>query len=123
VANANNLIPGAHGLTVDEQSRGGRESAKKRKEKRKLREIVESLLQKKVSDLPTAKKIAEALGASEDISVKELAVLALLANTLLKGDIEDFEALEKILGEDKEEEVDETAASIEIIVEDASQDE
>ena len=72
--------------------------------------------------MPTAKKIAESLGASEDISVKELAVLALLANTLIKGDASDFEILEKFIGEENES-VEEAATSIEIIVEDASVDE
>ena len=122
MANNQNLVRGGHRLTAEEVSRGGRNSGKKRKEQRKLREIANTLLSSRVADLPTAKKIAESLGASEDISVKELAVLALLANTLIKGDASDFEILEKFIGEENES-VEEAATSIEIIVEDASVDE
>lgn len=122
MANNQNLVRGGHSFTLEEASKGGRNSGKKRKEQRKLREIANTLLSSRVSDLPTAKKIAESLGASEDISVKELAVLALLANTLIKGDASDFEILEKFIGEENES-VEEAATSIEIIVEDASVDE
>ena len=122
MANNQNLVRGGHSFTPEEASRGGKNSGKKRKEQRKLREIANTLLSSRVADLPTAKKIAESLGASEDISVKELAVLALLANTLIKGDASDFEILEKFIGEENES-VEEAATSIEIIVEDASVDE
>jgi hypothetical protein len=122
MANEQNLKRDAHRLTPEEASRGGKKSAKVRREKRKLREIANELLGSNVSDLPTAKKIAESLGASNDISFKELAVLAILANTLLKGDVNDLEVLEKFIGEEQET-TEEAATSIEIIVEDASRDE
>ena len=122
MANNQNLVRGGHSFTLEEASKGGRNSGKKRKEQRKLREIANTLLSSRVADLPTAKKIAESLGASEDISVKELAVLALLANTLIKGDASDFEVLEKFIGEE-DESTDNAATTIEIIVEDASVDE
>ena len=122
MANEQNLKRDAHQLTAEEASRGGKNSAKARKEKRKLREIANALLETKVANLPTAKKIAESLGASNDISFKELAVLAILANTLLKGDASDLEVLQKFIGEEHET-TDESATSIEIIVEDASRDE
>lgn len=44
MANEKNLIPGAHALTVEEASKGGINSGKARREKRKMKEAFEELL-------------------------------------------------------------------------------
>lgn len=44
MANEKNLIPGAHALTVEEASKGGVNSGKARREKRKMKEAFEELL-------------------------------------------------------------------------------
>ena len=44
MANNYNLIPGAHKLTVEEQSRGGQRSGEVRREKQQLRQIVNEVL-------------------------------------------------------------------------------
>jgi hypothetical protein len=44
VANEKNLIPQAHELTVDEQSRGGKVSGKARREKANLRKMAQAIL-------------------------------------------------------------------------------
>lgn len=45
MANNQNLIPQAHVLTVAEQSRGGKQSAKKRKEKKAFKDALLALLE------------------------------------------------------------------------------
>lgn len=45
MANNKNLIPQAHVLTVAEQSRGGKQSAKKRKEKKAFKDALLALLE------------------------------------------------------------------------------
>lgn len=46
--NKNNLIPGAHKLTVEEQSRGGKASVKSRRKKKLLKEIICEELDKNI---------------------------------------------------------------------------
>lgn len=48
--NANNLIPGAHKLTVDEASKGGKASGKARREKRMLADALQELLDREYTD-------------------------------------------------------------------------
>ena len=50
MANEHNLIPGAHKLTVEEQSRGGVKSGEKRRALRSMRDGVEALLDDKAPD-------------------------------------------------------------------------
>ena len=52
MANEQNLVMGgaAHKLTVEEASRGGRASGKKRRERRLMREILEDMLVKKYTN-------------------------------------------------------------------------
>ena len=44
MANADNLIPAAHKLTVEEQSAGGKASGAARRKKREIREMLEEYL-------------------------------------------------------------------------------
>ena len=48
--NKKNLIPQSHVLTVAEQSKGGKQSAKKRKEKKAFRESLLSLLNEEAKE-------------------------------------------------------------------------
>lgn len=50
MANEQNLIPGAHSLTVEEASKGGKRSGESRRKKRQLREAFEELLSKEYTD-------------------------------------------------------------------------
>lgn len=64
MANAKNLVPQAHVLTVDEQSKGGRQSAKKRKEKKLFKDALLLLLDEKIKDRdgnPTKKTYQDAI--------------------------------------------------------------
>lgn len=50
MANEKNLIPQAHELTVDEQSRGGKASGKARREKANLRKMAQAILDGSFTD-------------------------------------------------------------------------
>lgn len=50
MANEQNLIPGAHKLTVEEQSAGGRASGEARRKKKLMREAFEELLSRDYHD-------------------------------------------------------------------------
>ena len=50
MANNKNLVPQAHVLTVDEQSRGGKQSARKRKEKKLFKDALLLLLETENKD-------------------------------------------------------------------------
>lgn len=50
LANEQNLIPGAHKLTVEEQSAGGVASGKARREKKLLRELAQMILEEEITD-------------------------------------------------------------------------
>lgn len=50
MANEQNLIPQAHKLTVEEQSRGGKKSGEKRRQMRLMRECAEILMSKEYTN-------------------------------------------------------------------------
>lgn len=50
MANRKNLVPQAHKLTVDEQSKGGKKSVKSKKQKKFIKEQLESMLQQNLTD-------------------------------------------------------------------------
>ncbi|MBQ8689464.1 MAG: hypothetical protein IJ515_03780 [Clostridia bacterium] len=121
MANEKNLKPSAHHLTVEEQSKGGQNSAKARREKKKVRALLEQVMDGQVKKSPHLSVIADALGLERTKSVKELAVLALLANTIKKGDINDLEKIEELLGERSDGVGDDGGINITLTIKDLSE--
>lgn len=87
MANMQNLIPGAHPLTVEEASKGGKESAKARAAKRDLRKALEILLEKDFTD-----KNGNVLTGAE-------AITARLFEQAMKGNVKAFETLRDTVGQ------------------------
>ena len=102
MANKNNLIPQAHKLTVAEASKGGKNSAKARQEKKTIRIILEEYLKNDIKSNPSLHKIAHSAGISETKSIKELVTAVCLLNTLKKGDVDELQKLALLLGEDSQ---------------------
>lgn len=100
MANENNLIPQAHKLTVEEQSRGGKKSVQSRREKKTIQSILEDYLSKNVNSNKNLKKIAESAGIKGNQSIKELMTAVCILNTIKKGDVDKLLKLCEILGED-----------------------
>ena len=87
MANNKNLIPEAHKLTVEEQSAGGKASAKARAEKRDLRKALEALLEQTFTD----KKGVKRTGTQ--------AVTEKLFAEVMKGNVKAFEVLRDTVGQ------------------------
>lgn len=68
MANPENLVPGAHPLTVEEASRGGINSGKARRRAKTFAELVELYGKCKVSDPKMVEKLKEAGIAEEDFT-------------------------------------------------------
>ena len=95
-----NLIPQAHKLTVEEQSKGGKKSAESRREKKTVNKILTDFMNATVEEMPQLKELANTLGITSDKSLKELFVLKCIINNLEKGNLYDLEQLMQMLGED-----------------------
>lgn len=102
MANDENLIPGQHKLTVEEQSRGGRNSVISRNLRKKDREEWNELLSlpMKEGDLDELKSIAGIKGANLTLS-KQLK--AVLIREALKGNLKAYELLLRCTGMDEPE--------------------
>lgn len=87
MANEQNLIPGAHKLSVEEASKGGIASGKARAEKRDLRKALEMLLEQTFTD----KKGNTKTGTQ--------AVTERLFAEVMKGNVKAFEVLRDTVGQ------------------------
>lgn len=100
--NENNLIPGAHSLTVEEQSKGGKKSGEVRRRKRDMKACMQLLL-----SLPASKndyKVLSDMGVSvEDFSddiTNMLVVNAAILKAAKAGDIQAIRELRSIIRDD-----------------------
>jgi ribosome-binding factor A len=100
VANIENLIPQAHTLTVEEASKGGKNSVKARREKKTVQKILSDLLDSEIKDMPQFAKLASKIGVESDKSVKDIFTMVCLLNSVKSGNLGDLERLSKLLGED-----------------------
>lgn len=101
MANEQNLIPQAHILTVEEQSKGGQKSAQVRREKKTVQKILGDFLDTSAKDNPQIAKLAAKVGLKGDESIKDLFTIVCTLNTLKSGNLADLERLSKLLGEDR----------------------
>lgn len=83
MANPDNLIPQAHILTVEEASKGGKNSVKARREKATMKATLEMLLEEKAKNGQT---------------YRELATLGLLKGAI-NGNSNNYRTILEVLGE------------------------
>ena len=102
MANKENLIPQAHVLTVEEQSKGGQKSVEVRRQKKTVQKILNDFLSTAAKDNPQVSKLAAKMGLKSDDSIKDLFTIVCTLNTLKKGDISELEKIAKLLGEQTE---------------------
>lgn len=108
MANEQNLIPGQHKLTVEEQSRGGTNSGAARRRKRSLKEAADLFLSLPVTDTKTYNKMARAGVVPEDIDY-QMAVIIGLTTKAMKGDAKAAKVLMEMLGGAKADEAQDNA--------------
>ena len=102
MANKENLIPQAHVLTVEEQSKGGKKSVEVRRQKKTVQKILNDCLSTAAKDSPQVSKLAAKMGLQDDGSIKDLFTIVCTLNTLKDGNLSDLERLSKLLGEQTE---------------------
>ena len=102
MANKENLIPQAHVLTVEEQSKGGKKSVEVRRQKKTVQKILNDFLSTAAKDSPQVSKLAAKMGLKDDGSIKDLFTIVCTLNTLKDGNLSDLERLSKLLGEQTE---------------------
>ena len=102
MANKENLIPQAHVLTVEEQSKGGKKSVEVRRQKKTVQKILNDFLSTAAKDSPQVSKLAAKMGLQDDGSIKDLFTIVCTLNTLKSGNLSDLERLSKLLGEQTE---------------------
>lgn len=107
MANKENLIPQAHILTVEEQSKGGKASVESRRERKTFQKLAEAALSAAVQD-EDLKEFALKYGANEEeLDVKMLTVLGMVASAI-KGNHHAFDRLFELSGDNNEASADET---------------
>lgn len=104
MANEKNL---KHKLTVSEQRKGGIASARARRERRTVKEILSVLLSDNARSFKHFEEIASRLGLSKDSSIKEVFTYLCVFNSADNADLEDLNRLAQLLGED-----DDTSATV-----------
>ena len=100
MGNEQNLIPGAHKLTAEEQSLGGRRSGEAKRTNKLLKECMEKILSLEVQE-PKKRKILTDLGIeNEEVNNKVLLVAALFNKVVYTGDVAAFKEIRNLIGED-----------------------
>lgn len=102
--NENNLIPGAHELTVEEQSNGGKASGARRRKKRDMRKCMELLLSLPASTRDDYQVLSDMGVQFDELDENEitnmLAVNAALLRQAKLGDVAAIKELRSIIRDD-----------------------
>ncbi len=85
MANEQNLIPGGYKLSLEEQSRGGKQSGVVRRRKRTVKQAVELVMSLPVSDPKTKAKLKK-MGIDLDEADNQTAVVVGLFGRAANGD-------------------------------------
>ena len=116
MANSNNLIPGGHKLTLEEQSMGGIASGQARARKKSLREKAKLLMSLSIQDEKDKEKLKQ-LGIDEENMDNDMMNLVRMLTIIKKENFNSVGAFNSIkdLVEDKEEQVFTPKLQIEIV--------
>lgn len=111
MANEKNLKPVKTKSEARERGRnGGIKSGQVRREKRTIQQILKTITDGDTTTLSQFASIARKLGLESDKSIKEVYSIIALLNSVKTANLGDLEKLQKLLGEDKQ---DENASVIE----------
>lgn len=100
MANEQNLIPGAHKLTVEEASRGGVESGKIRR----LQGAIKKALESKASS-PEFSKLFDSFGIEKDSRDYASAIGCVVIEKAAKGDLQAIAFVRDTIGEKPAEDI------------------
>lgn len=99
-----NLIPGGHKLTLEEQSNGGKRSGEVRREKATMKKTLELLLD----------EIAKVDGNEEKLTYKQMSTLGLIKGAI-EGKAENYKTMLALLGELEEQQNETPSVNINIV--------
>lgn len=99
-----NLIPGGHKLTLEEQSNGGKRSGEVRREKATMKKTLELLLD----------EIAKVDGNEEKLTYKQMSTLGLIKGAM-EGKAENYKTMLALLGELEEQQNETPSVNINIV--------
>lgn len=85
MANEQNLVPQAHVLTVEEQSKGGQKSAEVKRQRKTLKELLELVADKQVNNDKIRKTLAE-IGINDEDMTNQMAVAVRIMLGAVNGD-------------------------------------
>lgn len=88
MANPSTLVPEAHKLTLEDQSKGGKASVEARRQKKTMRETLEAMLD----------EVAKIEGNDNKLTYKELATLGLLKGAV-QGNNANYKTILETIGE------------------------
>lgn len=80
--------------------KGGKSSGEKRREQKKIKEILSGILDEKCISNKHFAKLAKQMDIKSDKSIKELYTLFCLLHSTKKADLNNLEQLTRLLGED-----------------------
>lgn len=89
---------------VSNGRKGGLANGKHHRENRTTRQILKTVLDGDVSTLQQFAPLARKLGLESDKSIKEVYTILCLLNSVKTANLGDLERLQKVLGEDKQDE-------------------
>lgn len=98
--NNQNLIPAAHKLTVEEQSKGGKASGESRRRKKNMKQAADMLLQLPSSDGNDQQLLSDIGIDSDEEITNMLVVVASMIKEAKSGDVKAVRALMDITGTD-----------------------
>lgn len=99
-----NLIPQAHKLTIEEQSRAGKASGEARRQKKTIADYLRKWADGKVKNKDDRVEL-QALGLDEEATNRTLLVLPLIKKAN-GGDIKALQMIIELLGEDKKKDLE-----------------
>lgn len=101
VANEQNLIPQAHKLTVEEQSKGGIASGETRRSKKTRRELALQIANAQVTNNKIKKMVKNVTGLPDEEITGDAAVLNGLYSAAISGDMKAYDRWEQLTADDK----------------------
>lgn len=101
MANEQNLIPQAHKLTVEEQSKGGKVSGEKKRQRKTLAQIGDMIGSLDIKSEKNRAILRDA-GISDEDMIRDVESMFMLQVKASKGDTKAIELLAKLRGQFKE---------------------
>ncbi|MBR0484819.1 MAG: hypothetical protein IJJ69_08610 [Oscillospiraceae bacterium] len=98
--NDENLIPAAHKLTVEEQSRGGKASGKSRRKKKSMKQAAELLLHLPSNQEDDSQMLSDVGLDADEEATNMLIVVAAIIKAAKSGDVKATRVLMDITGTD-----------------------